>query len=183
MNKFGIAALFLVASVFLTGCFRPGNETQILRESILKASPDQWDEKFEFGVGRLTLALGKLGLRFLDINPDAKTALSSLRGADISIYKLAHANKSSRGSIMAAADLAMKEEGWDRLVGVRRDGQMVGVYVPRKMDSPRNVKVCLFVLSGQDFVCASAASDLEPLLALAMNHGELLRETQAFTKL
>jgi hypothetical protein len=44
------------------------------------------------------------------------------------------------------------------------------VYVSGQARSPRDVRVCLAVVSERDLVLASARSNLEPLMAMASNH-------------
>ena len=84
------------------------------------------------------------------------------------VYKLrgGHSQR-SHAAMLSAADKAMAERGWDRVVGVMNPREMVAIYLPAKAHSPRNVKVCLVVMNGKELVVASARSNLEPLMEMA----------------
>jgi hypothetical protein len=168
---FAPALMVALLSVGLTGCFRVGSDAQALRDSVMKSTSGNWDEEIEIGVGALTLGLARAGLSFVDVDPEARTVLDAVRGAEVGVYKLRSGRKTmNRSAILAAADKAMDARGWDRVVGVMDGREFVAVFVPKKLSSPRNFKVCVLVLNGGEMVVASARSNLEPLMELAFEH-------------
>jgi hypothetical protein len=166
----GTVLVAAVLCLFATGCFRVSSDLRALREGILKSSPADWKEEIEVGVGALTLSVARAGLGFLDLPSEARTALDAARGAEVGIYRLEKSRgKADRAAMLKAADHAMLDAGWDRLVTVVDDGNLVVVYVPESLRSTRNLKVCVVVFDGRQLVLASARSNLEPLLDLALS--------------
>ena len=165
-----VAALALLL-VSMTGCFRVSSDVGALRDSVIKSDGAKWDQQIEFGVGGLTLTLARAGLACVDLEPEARTALQAARGAEVGVYKRRGAKGELRGgAILRAADQAMTERGWDRIVGVTKGRELVAVYAPQAVRSTRNVKVCVLVLDPGELVVASARSNLEPLMEIAFNH-------------
>ena len=163
-------SLVLVGS---TGCFKVSSDAGALRDSVIKSAGVDWDERIEFGVGAITLNLARAGLAFTDIDPEAKSALHAVRSADVGVYTRRHGRKQlKRAAIFAAADQVMNNRGWDRLVGVMNGRELVAVYVRSDVRSTRNVRVCLVTLNDHELVVASVRSNLEPLIELAVNHGD-----------
>ena len=171
--KIGIAFALALLSVALTGCFRVSSDVRVLRDSVMNSAAADWNEKIEIGVGALTLNLARAGLAFVDLDAEARTALQSVRGAEVGVYQLRYRHKPLQHSAMlSAADKAMASRGWDRIVGVMSQRELVAIYVRNDVRSARNVKVCLLTLNGREMVVASARSNLEPLMELAFNRPE-----------
>jgi hypothetical protein len=61
----------------------------------------------------------------------------------------------------------MAARGWDRIVGVVHENDLVMIYMPHKRVTARNIKCCVAVFSGRDLVVVSARGNVQPLLALA----------------
>ena len=170
-SMFQTAAALALLLVSMTGCFRVGSDVGALRDSVIKSAAAQWDQQIEFGVGAMTLTAARAGLAFVDLEPEARTALQAARGAEVGVYKRRGAKGQLRGgAILLAADKAMTERGWDRIVGVTHGRELVAVYAPQDVRSTRNVKVCVLVLNPEEMVVASARSNLEPLMEMAFNH-------------
>jgi len=155
-------------SIGLTGCFKVSSDVGALRDSVTKAAQAKREQRIEIGVGPITLNLARAGLAFVDLEPEARTALQVVRSAEVGVYKLrgGHSQR-SHAAMLSAADKAMAERGWDRVVGVMNPREMVAIYLPAKAHSPRNVKVCLVVMNGKELVVASARSNLEALMEMA----------------
>jgi hypothetical protein len=163
----------LLLCIASTGCFKVSRDAGTLRDSVVNGAAARCEAKFEFGVGALTLGLARFGLSYLDLDPEARTALSALRGADVGVYEvIGRKRPANYAKILSSADRAMAARGWDRLVTVIDDGQMVAVFVPKDLRTTRNVRVCLAVLSEREMVVASARSNLEPLLELAVQKSD-----------
>ena len=159
------AFLLLLTS---TGCFRVSSQTQALRDAALDSGFARADEKIEIGVGFFTVGLAKLATHYIDIPPEARTALSSLKQAECAVYEV-HQRRESLASILMEADKAMESRGCERLVGVIHEGQLVAVYVPRDMNSAQDVKASVLVLNRNQLVCVTARANASDLVRLALN--------------
>ena len=178
--RLGIAFVLALLSVGLTGCFKVSSDVGALRDSVMKSAAAQWDEKIEIGVGPITLYLARAGLAFVDLDPEARTALHAVRGAEVGVYKMREGHEQlKRAVILSAADKAMARRGWDRIVGVMNQGEFVAIYVRHDVRSTRNVRVCLLTLSGEGMVVASARSNLEPLMEMAFKRAEWRQKGRA----
>ena len=115
-----LTRILLAASLGLvlltgTGCFRVSSETRVLRDAALENGVDGAEETIEFGVGFFTVGLVKLGARFVELPPEAKMAIGSVDGAEVSIYEL-HGKKGDPAVVLKAADKGMSKRGWERVV-------------------------------------------------------------------
>lgn len=164
----GFALGVALLAVGITGYFHLGRDAQSLRDSVMNSTPRNWEKTIELNVGWLTCGLARTVISCFELAPEARTALQAVRGAEVGVYHLPRRERLANGSaILAAADDMMTARGWDRLVGVIKEGQLVAVYVPKKVRSANAVKLCLVTLKDRDLVVASAQGNLEPLLELA----------------
>jgi hypothetical protein len=181
VRPFGVALLAL-SCLCLTGCFRVSSDLRALRDGLMKPASADWEENIEVGVGALTLGVARAGLSFVDLPPEARAALDAARGAEVGVYRLHNNGKRvNRAAMLAQADKAMDKAGWDRMVTVMNDHELVVIYVPDTMGSIRNIKVCVVVFDGQQLVLASARSNVEPLLNLALNRPEFRQLTASLS--
>ena len=165
--------LVLLVVVGVTSFVRLGRDARALRNSVMKSVALPCHKKIELGVGSFTLNVARAGLDFVQLDPLARQALQAVRGAEVGIYQLDFTpSLTNRAAMLSCADDAMSRRGWDRLVGVMNRSELVAAYVPKEIRSPNDVKICLVVLNGRDMVVASARSNLEPLVELALNHPE-----------
>ena len=181
LAKLGIAFGFALFSFGLTGCFKVSSDAEALRNGVLKTAGTSWDKQIEIGVGALTLNLVRAGLAFVDLEPDARAAVKAIRSAEVGVYKLEPGSKRlNHPELLIAADKAMTTRGWDRVVAVVSERELVAIYVPKSCRSARNVRACLVTLNDREMVVASARSNLEPLIALgrALLATELARVRQ-----
>ena len=169
MKRSRICLLLICVPVLLagTGCFRVSSETRALRDAALDNGISGVEEKFEFGVGMFSVGLAKLAARFVEIPPEAHTALGSLKNAECSVYEFTR-RRGSLASILQEADEAMEARDCERLIGVIHENQLVAVYVPKGMKSARNLKASVLVLNDKQLICASAQADARDLFGLAM---------------
>ena len=166
--------MLVLVSFGSTGCFRVSSDAGALRDSVIQSTAARWDEQIELGIGPVTLNLARAGLAFVALEPEARTALNAVRSAEVAVYKRRHGRKQLQHSaILRAADKAMTGRGWDRIVGVLNPRELVAIYVPRQVRSTRNLKVCVLTANDDQFVVASARSDLEPLMEIAFNRADL----------
>jgi len=158
----------VLCAISIVGYFRLSAAARTLRSSVTESVPGRWDKQFEVHVGGLTLKLVRSASRCFKLPPEAKAALAALRGAEVGIYRLPAAPAALDYSTMfAAADESMKRRGWERIVGVGRNRQVVLVYLPSELRAAKRIACCVAVLNEQDLVVASARGNLEPLLEVA----------------
>jgi hypothetical protein len=139
-----------------------------LRDSVMKSSTAEWEQDIELGVGPITFYLARAALAVAELDPDARTALNAVRAVEVGVYRPRGGLKQLHSAaVLRSADNAMARRGWERIVGVIRQRELVAIYAPRQVRSARDMKVCLVALNGEELVVASARSNLEPLAAMA----------------
>jgi hypothetical protein len=179
-----VLAAVLVTAYAVTGYVRLSRDTGALRDSLMKSTAAAWNKQIEVNVGSLTLGLVRFGFSFVDLDPEARLALESCRGAEVGVYHLQEGQVPLRCTpMLSAADQAMTARGWERVVGVLHPSELVAVYVPRNMNSAKDVRVCVLVLNREDMVVVSGRSNLEPLLQLAMKHVDGMPKDQKWCAL
>jgi len=161
---------FGLSVVGVTGYFRLGSDSSALRSSLMESSPGQWHKKIAVHVGGLTMGVLRTGLRWVKLPAEPRAAIEALRGAEVGIYKLeTDPSWLNQEKIVATADKVMRSRGWDRVVGVVKEGDLVLAYIPRRGLSVGSMKCCLMVLHGENLVVGSARGNLRPLMELAWN--------------
>ena len=176
-----LVALLAFSVIGITGYFRLSSEANALRQSAMSSVAGTWHKKIALHVGRLTTGLLRVGSHYIKLDPEPRAALGALRGAEVGIYKLQEEPEVVDGcAFLAHADKTMTARGWERVVGVSREGQLVAVYCQKRGASSRDLKCCVVVFQGRDLVVASARGNLEPLIEIARNHIDLERATPFF---
>jgi hypothetical protein len=100
------------------------------------------------------------------IEPEARLAVSALRGASVGVYQLDPLDKGqSRQIDLKAIDARMGKRGWARMVTVLKGDETVLVYVSDEKD-PNDLKVCVAVCKRNELVLVSARAALEPLIEI-----------------
>ncbi|HKS38854.1 MAG TPA: hypothetical protein VJW76_16790 [Verrucomicrobiae bacterium] len=178
----GIVGIVLVTGVVSVGLLVAGvaghlgvkGDAGALRDSLMESSAGDWERKIEVNVGAFALNLARAAIAFVDLDPEVRDALRAVRGAEAGVYERRGGVKGrvDRAAMLQAADKAMAARGWDRLVGVVDGDQLVAVYLPAEIRSPRDVKVCIGVLDEEHLVVAGGRSNVEPLVELAVRRAE-----------
>jgi hypothetical protein len=171
----GILALGLTALAgVLWNSVRIGSDARALRVSAHAASGIAWQREVELSVGALPLGLARVVMGFVRQAPEeARMALRAVRSVEVGVYRAQPSHGPIEAhTVLTSADKTMTARGWDRVVGVSEGREVVGIYVPRKMASARNVEVCVLVLDGDEMVVVSARGNLEAALELACNRPE-----------
>jgi len=184
----GIAGIILIIGVVSVGLLVAGvaghlgvkGDAGTLRDSLMESSTGDWDRRIEVNAGGFALNLARATVAFVDLDPDMRDALRAVRGAEVGVYELRRRAKRrvDRAAMLLAADKAMAARGWDRVVGVVDGDQLVAVYLPAQIRSPRDVKVCIGVLDNDQLVVAGARSNVEPLVELAFRNAEWRKEVR-----
>jgi hypothetical protein len=163
--------------ISVTGYFRLSSDLRGLRDGLMASDGPRsgaWNKKIELRVGWLSCYVVRAGLSLLPLDPDAQTVLQAARGFEVGVYQLSQGADwrtcAGRNCLLKAADDAMAKRGWDRLVGVSQERELVVVYVPKEQSRLRNVRACVGVINGGQLVLAGVRSNLEPLLELVQKH-------------
>jgi hypothetical protein len=171
------ACLLLVVALPLVGItsyLRLSRDARCLRDSVVQSFKGQAvsaSKKIELSAGALTFYALRAGLSFAPLPPEAQSALRAARGAEVGVYELGRGSDArDYAAILTRADVAMAARGWERMVGLAREREMLAVYVPEGQSSPSNVRACIAVVQGKELVIVSARSNLDPLLELASAH-------------
>jgi len=169
----GPLLLLFVILIGISSFFWVSPEIRTLRNAVLENSSGQFHRKIELNVGRASFGLAKFASGFINgIPEEARMALSSAKGAQVSIYR-GHGTFVDARKLLATADQQMEKRGWYRLVGVSKDDNLLAIYTPKLMDSANDVEACVLVLNREQLVCAYGRSDLQPLFKLAMQKAKM----------
>jgi hypothetical protein len=156
-------AVWQVASLFFLS-----RDARVLRDAVRAANRGEMRKQIELSLGRLPFGLVRSGASFVKLDPEAKAAISSVRGAEVGVYAFPQeALPATRGAFMARAGAAMERRGWTRVVGVTERNQSVAVFVPDTADLASTLRVMVLVVDKRQCVIASARIHPEPLVELA----------------
>lgn len=173
------ALLAALLCLVLTGCLGVDRQSEALRDQLLEAAGCEPDQQFELGLGFLPLALARAGLSFVEMETDARAAMSSVREVEVGVYKLRPGKSPmNRAALLAAADQVMERQNWYRLAGVLDHNEMVAVYTPNSTHFKKKLKIRVVVVNPREMVLVSAAGNPEPLLEIAFHHINASQESR-----
>jgi hypothetical protein len=172
----------LVPGLLLTGigllavgvgsCGLLSREGRAVRDRVIPAAHAACDRSIEVNARPFLVSLCQVVLSCIPMDPEARTAVRALRGAEVGVYHPSHPVPSTdRTAALNAADQVMTEWGWTRVVGVQEPDALVAVYAPVTPRSPRNLQLRVLVLQGEQLVLGSARGDVEALATLACAKG------------
>jgi len=170
-----VCLLLLALAVYgATGYFRLSSEMAGLRDSLQTASGQQWHRTIALNIGGLTFGVARAGLSFVKMEDEARVALQTIQGCEVGIYQtMADTEDADRGAMLAAADAAMLRRGWERVVGVIDDGNLVAVYMPSKPEATSRMKCAVMVCEGRQMIVASTRANLDPAIQFALAKADL----------
>jgi len=144
-----------------------------LRNGLIKSSGVEWRQRIAVNVGGLTFGAVRAGLSFADLEPEARAAIQTVRGAEVAIYDLdSDVETPELSAMLSNVDCTMEARGWYRVVGVMHGHDLVTVHVPAKRTSPRSLKCCVVVFTGQQMIVASVRANPEPLIQCLLEKPE-----------
>jgi hypothetical protein len=165
------------ALVSIAGMFRLGSDAAALRNSVMRDLGGTCEQKIAFRAGFLTTGLIRMGAKAVKLEAEPRAAIQSLRGAEVGVYSLACEPASINcARILADADKVMVARGWERIVGVSKDGKLVAVFGSQSSGSREMLKLCVLVLDERNLVVVSGKGEVKPLVELAMRR--MRRETR-----
>jgi len=159
--------------------FHLSSDTRALRNGLMKASGAEWRQHIGLNIGRGTFGAVRTGLAFVPLEPEARAAVQAVRGVEVGIYELTPGAKApDRAAMLTVADKVLNARGWERLVGVLDEENLVSVYVPGGAISSPTVKCCVLVFDGRQMVLVSARANVEPLFECLRNQSDLRTKLQ-----
>ncbi len=171
-----IVVVFLLlawAAVGITGYFRLGSDVNALRQAALGAAGSSWHKVVGLRAGWFTTAALRAGLHLVKLEPDARTALQLVRGAEVCVYELREGETTaSPRTLLDRADAAMLSRGFQRAVAVCRRNQVVIVYLSPSRFSSARLRCCVLALQDRRLVVAAVNANLKPALELVRRHWE-----------
>ena len=153
--------------------FHLSSDTRALRNELTRASGTEWRKQIGLNIGDTTLGIARGALLFVKADREAQTALRAVRGVEVGIYEMTSRSKAPDPAVMLnAADKAMSNRGWERVVAVVDNEQMVAVFLPAKITSANRMKCCVAVLDDRRLIVVSAKADLQPLVEFAKSQSD-----------
>jgi hypothetical protein len=163
---FSAGAGLLSFLVGLASFFFLGPEAGTLRNEFFRGAPAAWHQKLAVNVGPLTAGAMRLGARLFNAPPEARAGIDAFEGAEVGIYRTAEYQGVYAASRLAGIDKAMARRGWQPIVKVIHDAELVLVYLPANNPSTGRVRCCFLVAHENELVVGSAKCNLKPLLNL-----------------
>ena len=166
-----VALLALIVSVPLAvaSYFGLRGDLAALRRDLGRSSTEGIHRQVEVNVGWITCDLARAALRFVPMEPEARLAISSLRGAQVGVYQLDRLTPLGGGRrFLVEADSSLGRRGWERVVGVMSKDTCVGVYMLAKPSACSPLKFCVMVLTEGQMVLTQASGNPEPLIKLLL---------------
>jgi hypothetical protein len=165
----------LILALSVWNLLAAGRETKALRQELLAALPLPADPQVQVSAGPILLGLARSALVVIpDVPPEARQALRAVRAASVGVYQLRGAvNAADRVELFAAADRAMAQRRWSRIVGVNNGRETVLVYMPTDSAEGDRLRVCLAVWAEDQLVLVSAVADGAESLELIQQHHPL----------
>lgn len=151
-------------------CLRVSPTVRELCSTAIRNTGGHWTWKFSARVGTIPLTTARIIATFVPHMPgETRLALSAARGGEVTVYERTDRRKAHGfRQLLTDADRIMTGRGWERAVGIVEDGNLVAVYIPAGMDSPRHAQATVLVVNEENLVIASATADLRPLFTLAL---------------
>ena len=169
-----LSVLFVMLVIGVASCFWLSSDTRALRNGLIKSSGAEWRQKIALNVGGVTMGLARAGLSLVPLDENARAALRCVRGVEVGIYEVSGAAETpDRAAMLVAADKAMTARGWERVVGVMAERELVAVYVPKKNTNAQRLNCCVLVFEGRQIVLASARTNPQPLVECLLNQSAL----------
>lgn len=157
----------MMAVLGVASCLFLGSDARALRNSFMAASPATWHQRFAVNVGDLLTGTVRFGSRLFNTPPEVRAGIDTLRAAQVGVYRGTGmvVGKGSH-SPLTAMDAKMQKRGWQRLVGVLKDNDLVAVYVPRGTVSLSRMHCCFLVAHDSELVVGSVRGNLKPILEM-----------------
>ena len=170
----GVILLPLVGVLAVTSYIRLGADASALKNTVIAIAPAK--ARVVVNVGWLTTGVVRLVAGFFPLPPEAHMALRSVRAAEVGVYHLNCPLRAlDRSQVLARTESAMRKRGWERIVGVSQDKDLVAVFMPNRV-SGSHLRCCVLVVSGEDLVVVGARGNVEGVLRLVREKIDFSRQ-------
>ncbi len=144
-----------------------GGDLRAARNVVVKDLNVGYASKVEVSAHPWLVGLVRFGLSFAPLEPEARLALKSVRGAEVGVYQLASSlDGAQRLTLFRQVDDRLAKRGWSRMVTVFDRDNLVLVYAPAGELDPDEVEAFVLVLDGRDLVMVSGSGNLAPIAEL-----------------
>ena len=166
-----VVGLEILCTAGVRGYFRLRSDTLALGQGVMSGVTGRWDTRIELHLGWFTTHLLRAASHALKLPPEPRAVFASVNGIEAGLYELrAPGRRSDAAAVFTKADQAMERRGWQRVVGVVQDRELVAVYMPKRAGSSSRVECCVAVFNGRELIVESASGNIEPLLEMAHKH-------------
>ncbi len=170
----GVILLPVVGVIAVTSYIRLGADATALKNSVMAIAPAK--TRVVVNVGWLTTGVGRLVASFFPLPPEAHMAIRSIRAAEVGVYRMeCPPGHLDRAQVLAKTESTMRKRGWERIVGVSQDKDLVAVFVPQKVSSTR-LKCCVLVVNDEDLVVVTARGNIDEVLRFAQDKIDFKRQ-------
>lgn len=144
-----------------------GGDMRSVRGAVMNDMGVKCTSKVEVSAQPWLVGLARLGLNLAPLDPEARLAIQSIRGAEVGVYHLASEfDVRERHQLFNKVAARMAERDWDRAVTVINRDQLVMVFTPDEKMNADNIEAFVFVLNGRDLVLVSGKGNLQPIIEL-----------------
>jgi hypothetical protein len=169
------------AAVGVWSMLHASHEVAVLRDSVLASTAAHGEKQIELSVGPVILGMARAGLNFIELDPEVRSALGTVRGTSVGVYRLDQPSSELVGAGMVdAVEQAMNRRGWDRILAVLDGQSCVLAYAPARISSPRDLRICMLVLDGEQLVVTSVRVNPEPAIEFLLREADKARRGQGF---
>ena len=150
-------------------CLIPTHSIRELSYIAIHRSGGNWTWRVSARVDAAPLMVARFITGFIQkIPPEARLALQAARSGEVTVYERTGDGYSrDYRRLLADADQVMTHDGYERIVGVLEGSDLVAIYLPTGLQSPRKAQATVLVVNDNNLVVASASANLEPLFKLA----------------
>lgn len=144
-----------------------GGDLRAARNVVAKELNVPYASRVEVSAHPLLVGLVRFGLSFAPLEPEARLAMKSIRGAEVGVYELAsNLDQAQRLALFRQVDARLSKRGWSRMVTVFDRDDLVMVYAPAGEVNRDDVDAFVLVLNGRDLVMVSGSGNLAPIAEL-----------------
>ena len=162
--------LALCLGLFAVWSLRVGGDVARLRDLVTRDDTLRFESKVGFRATWPALFAARCVLRAADSQfpSEAAAALGAVRRVDVCVGKFQNAlDSNKRRGLFERGSEQLRASGWEPVVRVIEDNEIVGVFTPQHSDSGLQFELMVLVCDGRDLVIARVQCDGAVLQALA----------------
>ena len=167
----------LVSTRYLIRTLKPNGRLCELQEGMLAHLGTTCVTDVRVAAPSWLVTMARTGSSWIDLDREARMAVEAIHSAEVGVFELFESpDPDAFPRLIAQADEQLHGDGWERIVTVLEDSQMVLVYAPTKFESSKQIEACVIVLAERNLVAVNGRAFTEPLMELAssaMRHLEI----------